>query len=112
MKLYEVDTYQVTISLGLREQYTNKIHNINEVINICQEYCDDLGLCVTVTPTYFIYTNGKEDGCFIGLINYPRFPSTPEEIFNKAFDLICILKEKFNQLRVSIICSDKTVMIE
>jgi len=108
----EVPIYQATISLGLREQYTDKYHNINEVIEICQEYCDSIGICVTVTPTYFIYTEGREDGCFIGLINYPRFPSSLEDIYNKAFNLACILKEKFNQLKVSIICNDKTVMIE
>ena len=108
----EVLTYQTTISLGLREQYTDKIHNINEVIEICQEYCDSIGLCVTVTPTYFIYTEGREDGCFIGLINYPRFPSSPEDIYKKAYNLTCILKERFNQLKVSIIYNDKTVMIE
>ena len=108
----EINTYQATISLGLREQYTDKYHNIDEVLDICQEYCDNIGLCVTVTPTHFIYTGGREDGCFIGLINYPRFPSSPEEIFDTTFNLATVLKEKFNQLKVSIICSDKTVMIE
>lgn len=108
----EVQTYQAIISLGFKEHYSEKCHNLEEVIEICQEYCDNIGLCVTVTPTNFIYTNGGENGCLIGLINYPRFPSTPEEIFNKAFNLAGILKEKFNQFKVSIICSDKTVMLE
>lgn len=108
----EVSTYQATISLGLREQYTDKHHTVDEVIEICQDYCDRIGLCVTVTPTYFIYTEGREDGCFIGLINYPRFPSSPEDVYKKAYNLACILKERFNQLKVSIICSDKTYMIE
>lgn len=108
----EVPTYQATISLGFREQYTDKHHSIEEVTEVCQEYCNRIGLCVTVTPTHFIYTDGREKGCLIGLINYPRFPSTPNEIYNKAFDLACILREKFNQLKVSIICTDKTFMIE
>jgi len=112
MIIKEVPTYQATISLGLREQYTDKYHNINEVIDLCQEYCDCIGLCVTVTPTYFIYTGGKKDGCFVGLINYPRFPSSSEDILKKTFDLAYILKVKFNQNRVSIICNDKTYMIE
>jgi len=112
INIKEVPTYQVTISLGFREQYTNEYHTIEKVIRICQEYCDNVGLCVTVTPTHFVYKEGNEDGCFIGLINYPRFPSSLEDILNKAFNLANILKVKFNQNRVSIICNDKTYMIE
>ena len=33
------------------------------------------GLCVTVTPTLFIYTGGEENGYVVGIRNYPRFPS-------------------------------------
>ena len=42
------------------------------------------GLCVTVTPTTFVYTGGAEEGVEIGLVNYPRFPSTQEELAGKA----------------------------
>ncbi len=112
MVIKEVVTYQATISLGLREQYTENFHTLNEVTEICQEYCDSIGLCVTITPTQFVYSHGREDGCLIGLINYPRFPSSPENILKTAIDLASILKEKFNQLKVSIICSDKTYIIE
>ncbi len=108
----EVKTYTATISVGFREQYTEIYHTINEVKEICQDYCNVIGLCVSITPTYFVYKNGSEDGCFIGLINYARFPSSIEDILDKAINLAKILKDKFNQLRVSIICRDKTYMIE
>jgi hypothetical protein len=36
---------------------------------------DEVGLCVTLTPTVFRYTNGAESGVRIGLRNYPRFPA-------------------------------------
>lgn len=111
-KIIESNTYQATISLGFREQYSDKLHTIQEVKEICQEYCNTIGLCVTITPTHFVYKNGNEDGCLIGLINYPRFPSEKEDILTKANNLAEILKEKFNQIRVSIICSDKTYMLE
>jgi len=107
-----VNTYQATISLGLREGYTETIHSINEVKSCCQDYCNSVGLCITVTPTTFIYKDGNEDGCFVGFINYPRFPSTPEEILNTASKIANDLMIKFNQDKVSIICSDKTYMIE
>jgi hypothetical protein len=108
----ELQTYTATISIGFREQYTDNCHMISEVKEICQEYCNTIGLCVTVTSTHFIYKNGNEDGCFIGLINYPRFPSLPEDIVTKAINLATILKERLNQLRVSVICSDMTYMLE
>lgn len=46
------------------------------------------GLCVTVEPTTFIYTGGEEAGYVVGLINYPRFPSSAVSIVDRAFDLL------------------------
>jgi hypothetical protein len=36
--------------------------------------------CVTVEPTTFIYTGGEEQGYVVGLVNYPRFPTTPQQL--------------------------------
>lgn len=54
---------------------------------ICREFCQEIGLCVTVTETTFIYTGGEELGICIGLLNYPKFPSTPETITDEAMKL-------------------------
>ena len=43
--------------------------------------------CVTIAPTTFLYTGGEEQGYVIGLLNYPRFPSTPEELNIYAMNL-------------------------
>lgn len=51
---------------------------------ICRKQCMEIGLCVTVTPTEFIYTGGAEAGVCVGLVNYPRFPSTADELWQKA----------------------------
>lgn len=107
-----VDTYQATIALGLKEGYTGKQHSVDEVIEVCQDFCNSNGLCITVTPTNFVYTDGKENGCLIGLINYPRFPSSNEKIYTTALVLASKLLVVFHQNRVSIICSDKTHMLE
>jgi hypothetical protein len=56
-------------------------------LRICREYCLEIGLCVTVTPTEYIYTGGAEKGFEVGLIQYTPFETTPEEIFNKAKEL-------------------------
>lgn len=51
------------------------------------------GLCVTIEPTTFIYTGGEEAGYVVGLVNYPRFPTTPETLEARARDLMTKLLE-------------------
>lgn len=48
--------------------------DLQAVKNACRLFCDREGLCVTVTPTSYIYTGGETEGVIVGLINYPRFP--------------------------------------
>lgn len=64
---------------------------------ICRAYCDEIGLCVTVTPTHYIYKDGQEQGVVVGLINYPRFPSEPSAIWDKAERLAMLLKVGLEQ---------------
>jgi hypothetical protein len=109
-----VGTFTAQIYVGFREGYTNVFHNIEEAKAICQEYCDTPGvhLCVTVSPTDFIYKDGREPGCVIGLINYPRVPEEKVLLQAKAFYLANALMTAFKQNRVPIVFPDKTVMIE
>jgi hypothetical protein len=53
---------------------------------ICQDHCDAVGLCVTVTRTTYVYTGGEEEGVIVGLINYPRFPQTVLRLIEKEAD--------------------------
>ena len=106
-----VPTYTATIYVGLRDAENGVVHNISRVETICQNYCDEVGLCVTVTPTRFIYTHGNEAGAIIGLINYPRFPLTRDEIKARARQIASVLKASLHQKRLSIVCSDKTTML-
>lgn len=46
--------------------------DFDEARDLCRAFCDEEGLCVTVTPTTYVYTGGEEDGVIVGLINYPR----------------------------------------
>jgi hypothetical protein len=55
-----------------------------EAKRICQAYCLRVGLCVTVTKTDFVYTGGFEEGVQVGLVNYPRFPTSPEQLWETA----------------------------
>jgi hypothetical protein len=66
---------------------------------------------VTVTPTVFIYKGGREDGAIVGLIQYPRFPASEDDIVKKATDLAETLKARFKQLRVSVMTPQHVFMI-
>lgn len=106
-----VKTYWANIYVGLRRGYNGDQHHRREAKDWCQKYCDEVGLCVTVTPTHFIYKDGKEHGVIIGIINYPRFPSTKAEIKRHALEIATILGKKFMQSRVSIVMPNETIML-
>lgn len=104
-------TYTATIYVGLKDRDTGIIYSMEMAEKVIQEYVDEIGLCVTITPMRYIYTNGSEPGFAVGFINYPRFPDTPENIKTKAITLAERLLNVFKQFKVSIVFSDKTVMI-
>lgn len=61
--------------------------DVDEIRRACRAHCYENGLCVTVTPTEFIYTGGHETGAAVGLLNYPRFPSTPDALTEIAHQI-------------------------
>lgn len=66
------------------------------------------GLCVTVTPTSFIYTGGEETGMAIGLVNYPRFPSTQSDLYERAMRIAACLVRELCQKSALVVASDRT----
>ena len=80
---------------------------IEQIEQVCRAFCER-GACVTVTPTNYIYTMGEESGAEIGLINYPRFPKEPADIFEMAEDLACDLLEQCHQGSFTIMTPDDT----
>jgi len=108
----QVSTYTAQIFVGLRVGYSEEIHSLDEVREVCSAYVNSVGLCVTVTPTEFIYVDGGEPGAVVGLINYPRFPATPADIEFHALELARALKDALGQNRVSVVFPHRTVMIE
>ena len=78
-------------------------------LEICRQYCDEVGFCVTVTPTHYVYTGGHESGFIVGLINYPRFPASQAEIASKAVALADRLRRELGQESYSIQYLDETV---
>ena len=94
------------------ETYWARIYIAGDVAHakkIVRKYVWEEGLCVTVTPTDYIYTGGEEAGMMVELVNYPRFPSTPKDIAETAVDLGMKLMEKLYQRSFSVMTPTDTV---
>jgi len=61
---------------------------------ILREECMGEGLCVTIDPTTFIYTGGEERGYVVGLLNYPRFPTNPASLLDRARKIAVALRDR------------------
>jgi hypothetical protein len=75
---------------------------------VARKFCMNVGACVTVTPTSYIYTGGEEAGVIVGFINYPRFPAAPDDIFGKAKQLADDLMHGLCQHSYTIQTPDQT----
>jgi hypothetical protein len=98
--------------MGLQEGYDGTTYHVKDAIRVVRMYCDKVGLGVTVTPTYFVYTDGDEPGCIVGLINYPRFPKHVDEIEKHALALANLLMTRFSQQRCTIETPSKSFLLE
>lgn len=76
--------------------------------NICREWALEVGACVTVERVDYVYTGGEEVGVRVGLINYPRFPTTYEELRDKARSIADKLMIGLCQLSYSIVGPEET----
>jgi len=106
------ESFEAKIFVGLRAGYTDKIHDLSEAEEICQKFVNDVSLCVTVTPTTYIYKDGKEPGFIVGLINYPRFPDDIFHIKLLTLRLAKILMTSLEQLRCTVYFPDMSILLE
>ena len=104
-------TFTADIYIGTKQGYEGQENTLSPFLWL-QDFCDDVGFAVTIEKLDFIYTDGSEKGYRIGLINYPRFPSKPEEIKENAIHITKELMKLTGQERASIVCSDVTILIE
>jgi hypothetical protein len=110
MRKTKVKTYTATIYVG-RKLHGGTVQPLSWGRKICQAYVDAVGLCVTFASTDFLYTNGKEPGFVVGLINYPRFPSSPNIIRGHALELAAQLLKTYTQYKVTVVFPDSTIML-
>ncbi|MBU2233144.1 MAG: hypothetical protein KKG69_17910 [Alphaproteobacteria bacterium] len=102
MTRVKVPTYQVTVFIA---------GDLALAKAACQKFCDERGECVTVEPTDYIYTRGREAGVRIGFINYGRFPRRRKVIFAQAEMLARWLLLALDQQSVSIVATYRTVWL-
>mgnify|MGYP000253196301 CR=1 FL=1 len=93
-----VPTYQIKIYLS---------GSIEAAKQVIREHVLERPLCVTLEPTTYIYTGGEESGYIVGLLNYPRFPTPPNELAVRASILAELLLAKTFQ-RSALIVSPET----
>jgi len=105
------ETIVADIYVGFKGRESGIIFDRTIGEQIVRGYCNDVGLCVSITYLDYIYTNGGEPGAKYTLINYPRFPSTKEEIKTHGIKLSMLLLCAYHQMRVTMICGDETVMV-
>lgn len=107
-----VKTFWAKIYVGFYNRDTKKnVGSLRKARKLCQKYVDDVSLCVTLTPTEYIYVHGREKGIEIGLINYPRFPEEPLQIKIHAMNLAKKLMIAFHQYKVSVVMPAETIML-
>lgn len=102
MKTFTEPTIQIRIYLS---------GPLSVIEQTCRRECLDEGLCVTVEPTRFIYTGGEETGAVVGLVNYPRFPTTMNDLKTRAKRLASRLLEDTAQHSILVISPDVTEWI-
>jgi hypothetical protein len=94
--------------------YTIRLFIAGEVADArraMRQECLAEGLCVTVTPTTFVYTAGAEEGVEVGFVNYPRFPTTPDALFGRAKEIAVRLMARLCQRSALLVAPDKTLWL-
>lgn len=79
LKMTEKKCSSHTVRLWIAGDYAT-------TLAVCRDFTMR-GLCVAVQPADYVYTMGVEAGVVVTLINYPRFPVSPEELEATATDL-------------------------
>ena len=104
-------TFWANIYCGLKPGYDGVELSYDYAERVVKAYVQNKPMCVSFTKTKYIYENGEENGVIIGIINYPRFPLDADDIRSNALFLANHLKEKFCQIRVTVMFPNETLML-
>lgn len=79
--------------------------------SVLRRHAFDAGLCVTLSPTEFVYSGGMESGAIVRLINYPRFPKEPSVLWATAITVAELLMDACAQKTCSLVAPDATIWL-
>lgn len=102
MKREEAPSYPISIFMA---------GDYARAVALCRDYCGANPFCVTVKASEYVYTGGQEAGFVVGIINYPRFPATPDALWEAAERIAAMLRVGLEQQSYSIQAPDRTVWI-
>lgn len=71
-------------------------------------YPHNEGLCVTIIPTAFIFTGGAEDGVAVQFVNYPRFPTEQDYLYQRAKNIAMRMMTALCQTSCLLVTSEVT----
>ena len=105
MKSYECTIFMGSVRQGLAGSWFSE-QDVIEEIKIFQSRNLDRKVTVRITQTRFVFMHYSELGFEISAIQYPRFPIPEHIIKSFMIDLGKCLKDRFEQLSLSIMDSD------
>ena len=85
--------------------------DIGQAKQVCREFCYAEGFCIHIHPVDYVYAGGEEVGFKVGCLNYPRFPSKPSKLYEKAERLANALLDRLCQHSVLLVSPDRTAWI-
>jgi hypothetical protein len=77
---------------------------------VLREFCLR-GECVTVSEADYVYTGGLEAGVRVGLINYPRFPRTTNQLWERGVEIGRFLIERLHQQSCTVAATDRSAFL-
>ncbi len=121
-------TFEAKIYVGFRHgylPYSQVVAETKDPITLVREVCEEMvktGWCLSIQPIEYIYTKtkatasspavGGEPGVVVGVINYPKYPSSVHELRHRIIELASKLMERLKQTGVSVVFTDETLFIE
>lgn len=104
-------TYHLKSSYWVRCYISGPIEMVKQC---CREFVLD-GLCVTVTPTTYIYTHGEESGVMIELIRYPKYPNSPgskKDNWNTMVELADFILDQTHQGSYTVMDAENAITFD
>ncbi len=110
MKEVYAPYFEAKLYIGSNTHYNGEVfseHDLIRAISAFQEEntskINDALVPVRITPTRYVCGDYAESGWEVAIINYPRSPRDPSELYEFIKNLTTHLLEKFKQNRISIV---------